>query len=181
MPFKTKSPPATGSAASTSAHKIGGMVSGDELRAVLRPFPSGICVVTIALEGQRAGLTVGSLVSLSLEPPLVGFALGRQAQLHELLRGAGEFGVSLLRGDQESVAQHFARSVPPIALWAGVDLREDVDGPPLLTDALGWLRCRVQAEHPVGDHTLFVGEVEWAEVGFPGQALAYLRHGYSPV
>jgi flavin reductase len=157
------------------------VVSGDELRAVMRSFPAGICVVTIELEGQRAGLTVGSLVSLSLEPPLVGFALGRQAQLHELLRGAGEFGVSLLRGEQEAVAQHFARSVPPIALWTGVDLREDVDGPPLIAGALGWLRCRVEAAHSVGDHTFFVGEVEWAETGQPGPGLVYLRSGYSAV
>ena len=155
------------------------MVSGDELRSVMRSFPSGICVVTIGLEGQRVGLTVGSLVSLSLEPPLVGFALGRQAQLHELLRGAGEFGVSLLRAEQEALAQHFARSVPPIALWTGIDLREDIEGPPLLAGALGWLRCRVQVERPTGDHTFFVGEVTWTEVGPPGPALVYVRHGYS--
>lgn len=157
------------------------MISGDELRAVMRSFPAGICIVTIELEGQRAGLTVGSLVSLSLEPPLVGFALGRQAQHHELLRGAGEFGVSLLRGEQEAVAQHFARSFPPIALWTGVELREDVDGPPLLAGALGWLRCGVQAEHPAGDHTFFIGEVQWAETGPPGAGLVYLRSGYSAV
>jgi flavin reductase len=157
------------------------VVSGDELRAVMRSFPSGICVVTIELECQRVGLTVGSLVSLSLEPPLVGFALGRQAQLHELLRGAGEFGVSMLRGDQEAVAQHFARSVPPIALWTGVELREDVDGPPLLAEALGWLRCRVRAEHPAGDHTFFVGEVVWTELASPGPALVYVQHDYSAV
>jgi flavin reductase (DIM6/NTAB) family NADH-FMN oxidoreductase RutF len=155
------------------------VVSGDELRAIMRPFPSGICVVTIEFESHRTGLTVGSLVSLSLEPPLVGFALGRQTQFHELLRDAGEFGVSLLRGDQEATAQHFARSVPPIALWTGVELRDDVEGPPLLRDALGWLRCRVQAEHPAGDHTFFVGEVIWTELGAPGPALVYVRHGYS--
>ncbi len=155
------------------------MVSGDELRTVMRSFPAGICVVTIELEGRRVGLTVGSLVSLSLDPPLVGFALGRQAQLHELLRGAGEFGVSLLRGDQQAVAQHFARSVPPIALWTGIELREDVDGPPLLADALGWLRCRVHVELPVGDHTFFVGEVVSAEVGSHDEALVYVRRGYS--
>src|SRR5918999_4071032 len=140
------------------------MVNGDELRHVMRSFPAGICVVTIEHEDRRTGLTVGSLVSLSLEPPLVGFALGRQAQLHELLRGAGEFGVSLLRAEHEALAQHFARSVPPIALWTGIELR-DRETPPLLRDALGWLRCRVRAEHPVGDHTFFVGEVIWAELG----------------
>ena len=147
----------------------------------MRSFAAGICVVTIELEGERTGITVGSLVSLSLEPPLVGFALGRQAQLHELLRGAGEFGVSLLAGEQESLAQHFARSVPPIALWTGVDVREDVHGPPLLAGSLGWLRCRVHAEHPTGDHTFFVGKVAWAEVGSRDPALVYVRQGYSSV
>jgi flavin reductase (DIM6/NTAB) family NADH-FMN oxidoreductase RutF len=152
-----------------------------ELREVMRSFPTGICIVTIELEEQRTGLTVGSLVSLSLEPPLVGFALGRQAQLHELLRGAGEFGVSLLRGDQEAMAQHFARSVPPIALWSGVELRDEIEGPPLLARALGWLRCRVAAEHPVGDHTFFVGEVVWADVASRDPALVYVRQGYAAV
>jgi flavin reductase (DIM6/NTAB) family NADH-FMN oxidoreductase RutF len=152
---------------------------GERLREVMRSFPSGICVVTIDFEGTRTGLTAGSLVSLSLEPPLVGFALGRQASLHELLRGAGEFGVSLLRADQAAVAQHFARSVPPIAIWTGVELRDDVAGPPLIADALGWLRCRVAAEHPAGDHTFFVGEVTWSEVGARDPALVYVRQGYA--
>jgi flavin reductase (DIM6/NTAB) family NADH-FMN oxidoreductase RutF len=157
------------------------VIGGDELRAVMRSFPSGICVVTIDLEGRHTGLTVGSLVSLSLEPPLVGFALGHQASLHELLREAGEFGVSLLGGEQGAIAQHFARSVPPIALWTGIELRDDVDGPPLLAGARGWLRCAVEAEHPTGDHTFFVGRVTWAEPGPAGPALAYLRHGYHSV
>ena len=157
------------------------MARGDELRHVMRSFPSGICVVTIEHEGRRTGLTVGSLVSVSLEPPLVGFALGHQAQLHELLRGAGEFGVSLLSAEQEAVAQHFARSVPPIALWTGVELRDDVEGPPLVAGSLGWLRCRVQAEHPAGDHTFFVAEVVWADVGSRDPALVYVRQGYSGV
>ena len=155
------------------------MVTGEDLRGVMRSFPSGICVVTIQLEETRVGLTVGSLVSISLEPPLVGFALGQQAQLHELLRGAGEFGVSLLGGDQEALAQHFARSVPPIAMWTGIELREDVPGPPLIAGALGWLRCSVVAEHPTGDHTIFVGRVEWIEVGSRRPALVYVRQGYA--
>lgn len=157
------------------------MATGEDLREVMRSTPSPICIVTIELEETRVGLTVGSLVSLSLEPPLVGFALGQQAQLHELLRGAGEFGVSLLAADQEAVAQHFARSVPPIAMWTGIELRDDVPGPPLIAGALGWLRCSVAAEHPTGDHTFFVAEVEWAEVGSRRPALVYLRQGYAGV
>src|SRR5436309_9843841 len=137
------------------------MASGDELRAVMGRFPAGVAVVTVELDGPRVGLTVASLVSLSLEPPLVGVAVRRDAALHELLRDAGTFAVSMLAAGQEALAQHFARGVPPIALWEGVTLRE-LDGPPQVEGAVGWLRCRVVAEHETGDHTFFLGEVEAA-------------------
>jgi flavin reductase (DIM6/NTAB) family NADH-FMN oxidoreductase RutF len=154
------------------------VVGGDELRAVMGRFPHGVAVVTVEVRGQRAGLTVASLVSLSLEPPLVGFAVRRGAALHELLREPGEFAVSLLAAGQESLAQHFARGVPPIALWQGVAVR-DAEGPPLLESALGWLRGRVVSEHETGDHTFFVGGVESAEPGPAGQPLVFHRQGYA--
>src|SRR5205085_4620690 len=90
-----------------------------ELRDLMRRFPRGVAVVAVAVEGQELGLTVSSLVSLSLEPPLVGFAIRRDAALHELLREADAFAASLLSAGQEALAQHFARGVPPIALWEG--------------------------------------------------------------
>ena len=153
------------------------VVGGEELRGLMRRFPAGVAVVTVDLEGERLGLTVGSLVSLSLEPPLVGFAVRRDAALHELLRRAGEFGVSLLAEGQEQAAQHFARGVPPIALWHGIDVRED-DGAPLLEGALGWLRGRVAAEHPAGDHTFFVGEVLEVEHGPGSRPLVHVDQTY---
>ena len=152
------------------------VVGGDELRAVMGRFPAGVAVVTVEVGGQRAGLTVASLVSLSLEPPLVGVAVRRDAALHELLREAGTFAVSMLAAGQETLAQHFARGVPPIALWERIPLRGRA-GPPQLEGAVGWLRCRVVAEHNTGDHTFFVGEAEAAERG-PGER-ALVFHGRS--
>src|SRR3954464_11094531 len=135
------------------------MATGSDLRSLMRLYPSGVSVVTANADGNRIGVTVGSLVSLSLEPPLVGISIGRDLAAHELLREAGAFAVSLLRGDQEHVAAHFARGVPPIALWSLVETRPGRTGGPLVEGALGWLECRIDAEHPVGDHTFFVGEV----------------------
>ena len=154
------------------------MVGGDELRAVMGRFPAGVAVVTVDLNGQRVGLTVASLVSLSLEPPLVGFAVRRDAALHELLRDAGAFAVSMLSAGQEALAQHFARGVPPIALWEKIPLRE-TEGPPQLEGAIAWLRCRTRAEHDAGDHTFFVGEVETAEPGPAEQPLVFYRQAYA--
>jgi flavin reductase (DIM6/NTAB) family NADH-FMN oxidoreductase RutF len=157
------------------------VATGDELRTVLRRFPSGVAVVTVDLEGERIGLTVGSLVSLSLVPPLVGVAVSPQAALHELLRRAGSFGVSLLAEGQETLAARFSRGVPPIALWTDVPVREGLLGAPLLEGAVGWLECETRAEHETGDHTLFVGEVVAAEPGPAERPLLHLGGGFVPV
>ena len=157
---------------------IAAVVGGDELRAVMGRFPAGVAVVTVDLRGQRLGLTVASLVSLSLEPPLVGVAVRRDAALHELLREAGSFAVSMLAAGQEALAQHFARGVPPIALWEMVRVRS-AEGPPELEGAVGWLRCRVTDEHRTGDHTVFVAAVERAEAGPAERPLVFHRQGYT--
>jgi flavin reductase len=132
----------------------------------------------VDLSGERLGLTIGSLVGLSLEPPLVGVSVSRQAAMHELLRGAGGFALSLLAGDQEGIAQHFARGVPPFAHWHGIATRPGAEGAPLIDDALGWLECRTTGEHEAGDHTLFVGEVLAAERGRAAPPLVYVDQRY---
>jgi flavin reductase (DIM6/NTAB) family NADH-FMN oxidoreductase RutF len=152
------------------------MTSGDELRAAMRRYPSGIAVLTLR---RPFGVTIGSLVALSLEPALVGVAIGRHTQAHELVRDEQGFAVSVLGADQEALAQHFARNMPPIALFAGVATRDGTRGP-LLDDALAWLECAVRAEHDVGDHTFFAAEVERIELGRERAALVYVRGGYAP-
>jgi len=154
------------------------VTQGDELRALMRDVPAAVSVVTAETDGQPIGLTVTSLVSLSLDPPLVGVAVSRHAALHELLREAGAFAISILAADQEHLAQHFARGVPPIGLWSGIDSRAGTLGPPLLEGALGWIECRLAAEHPAGDHTLFVGEVASLERGPGREALLHAHQAY---
>jgi flavin reductase (DIM6/NTAB) family NADH-FMN oxidoreductase RutF len=154
------------------------VTSGDELREAMRRFPSGVAVVTINLEGRRQGTTVGSLVSLSLEPALVGVSIGHQSSLHEPLREAKRFAVNILAGDQDWLAQHFARSVPPIVQWDAIPTHATSLPEPLIADALAWLECRTWAEYPAGDHTFFVGEVLSLELGRSAPALVYVGSSY---
>jgi len=157
-------------------------VSADELRAVMRRFPTGVAEVTVDVNGQQLGLTVSVLVSLSLEPPLVGVAIRRDAALHELLREASAFGVSILADGQEALARHFARGVPPIALWQGVEREPGpLTGAPLLAGAAGWLEARLTAEHAVGDHTLFVGELLAAASSVTAGPLVHIDGGFRPL
>jgi flavin reductase (DIM6/NTAB) family NADH-FMN oxidoreductase RutF len=153
------------------------MATGGELRGLMRRLPTAVAVVTAEVEGRRYGITVGSLVSLSLEPPLVGMSISRETALNLLLKESEVFAVSVLAGEQDGIAQHFSRSVPPLILWDGIPLR-DVDGPPQIEGALGWLTCRRAHELEVGTHTFFVADVLTVEQGRGGPALLYAERTY---
>ena len=156
---------------------IGRMVGGEELRGLMRYWPHGVSVLTVDYEGDRMGVTLSSLVSLSLEPPLVGISVGKQASCYELLRRAGAFGVSMLGSDQEEIALRFAAGRPPIVHWQGVATREGQVAP-LIEGAVGWIEARTVAEHDVGDHTFFVGEPLTVERGPSTRALMYRDRAY---
>jgi flavin reductase (DIM6/NTAB) family NADH-FMN oxidoreductase RutF len=152
------------------------MEVGQEQRSLFRRWPAGVSVVVAESGGRRHGLTVSTLVSLSLEPGLVGISIARQASLHELLRDAGEWAASLLAGDQDELAKRFARSMPPIALWDGVDVR--ADDPRLLAGAAGWLVARTVDELAAGDHTFFVGELIALDEGTAATSLGHVHREY---
>ncbi len=154
------------------------MSEQDDLRTLFGRYPSGVGVLTVDANGQRLGLTIGSLVSLSLDPPLVGFGISREAAMHELLREAGGGALSLLAAGQDWLAQHFARGVPPIAMWHGIATEPGASGAPLLVGALGWLECALRDEVAAGTHTFFVCDVERVELGVDAPPLVRLRGEY---
>jgi flavin reductase len=152
----------------------------DELRTLLGRVPHGVSVLAVDAGGQKLGLTLSSLVSLSLDPPLVGFAIAKDAAMHELLREAGGCAISLLAAGQDWLAQHFARGVPPIAMWHGVATSEAASGAPLLVGALGWLECGIREELDAGTHTFFACDVLSVELGADAPALVRARGEYGP-
>jgi flavin reductase (DIM6/NTAB) family NADH-FMN oxidoreductase RutF len=153
------------------------VTSGNDLRGLMRFVPHPVAVLAVRHERDTMGVTVSSLVSLSLEPPLVGVSIGKQASIYELLRNAGAFSVSVLGDGQEDVARRFAAGHPPIVHWSGVDL---LDGrhAPLLAGSLGWIEARTIAEHDAGDHTFFIAAVESVERGPAPSALMYRDRSY---
>jgi flavin reductase (DIM6/NTAB) family NADH-FMN oxidoreductase RutF len=149
---------------------------GDKQRALFRRWPAGVSVVVAESGGRKAGLTVSSLVSVSLDPALVAISIGREASIFEVLDEADRWGVSILAANQEHLAQHFSRSVPPLVQWDGIPAR--ADEPLLLDDAVGWILAETVQRIDVGDHVIFVGAVRSLEAG-PGQgALVYLDRRY---
>ena len=138
-------------------------------------FASGVTVVTTELEGKPYGLTVASFASLSLHPPLVLVCIEKSTKSHDAIAGAGKFGVSILARNQAELSGRFASKIED--KFAGVDIVRGELDVPLLAGAITTLECRVQAQLPGGDHTIFVGEVEEAKTA-EGDPLVYYRSAY---
>src|SRR6476659_7352230 len=156
------------------------MTTGDELRGLMRLWPHGVSILSVDVEGDRMGVTVSSLVSLSLEPPLIGVSIGKDASCYELLRSAGRFAVSLLGSEQEELARRFAAGYPPIVHWQGVPTREGQVAP-LIEGALGWIEAKTQTEADAGDHTFFIADVLSIDHGPSHHALVYRESTYHSV
>ncbi len=155
------------------------VVEGAEQRELFRRWPMGVSVVVAEAGGRKAGLTVSTLVSHSLAPPLVSISLDRSASLYEVLDEAGEWVVSILAGDQDHLAQHFARNVPPLVQWDRIAVTED--DARLLAGAVGWIVAETTDRLAVGDHVIVVGSVRSLAFGPGSGALLYLDRRYVSV
>jgi flavin reductase (DIM6/NTAB) family NADH-FMN oxidoreductase RutF len=152
-------------------------VDPDEFRSVLGRFASGVAVLTArSPDGRDHGMTVSAFCSLSLVPPLVLACIDRGADMHELLREATHFGISILAEEQEALSRRFAEV--PSNRFDGVGYSRGESGVAMLDDALAHLECTRLEHYDAGDHTIYIGEVERAEA-MPGRPLLYYRGGYT--
>lgn len=120
-------------------------------------FASGVTIVTTEHEGKQYGMTVASFASLSLHPPLVLVCIEKSVKTHDAIAGAGAFGVSMLALTQQDVSGRFASRRDD--KFDGVAVRRGELNVPLIDGATCTLECRLHAQLPGGDHTIFVGEV----------------------
>lgn len=136
-------------------------VDGAALRAVMRHVPSPVTVVTLAGADGPRGVTIGSFVSVSLDPPLVSFNVRIDGTIHPHLLEAERFNIHILHAGQAALSNRFARpDATSEEQFEGLDYRQEPGMPPVLTDALAVFHCRPFALHPAGDHTLVLAEVE---------------------
>lgn len=152
------------------------MIDERLFRQAMSRFASGVTVVTTAVEGQLAGLTVSAFISLSLKPTLVLVSIGTYNESHSVIMKAGKFAVNILSATQAHVSQRFAargveRFVPDTYLLSERGL-------PLLHGCLVNLECQIVEQYAGGDHTIFIGEVLEAHI-HSGEPLLYYRSAYA--
>ncbi|MER5210128.1 flavin reductase family protein [Streptomyces sp. NPDC002838] len=136
-------------------------VDPGDFRRVLGNFATGVTVVTAPpAEGETspAGFACQSFTSLSLDPPLVAFMVGRTSATWPHIARAGVFCVNVLSASQGALCRAFA--VSGADKFAGVHYDPaPASGAPRLTGTLAWIDCTIHAVHTGGDHLIVVGRV----------------------
>jgi flavin reductase (DIM6/NTAB) family NADH-FMN oxidoreductase RutF len=152
-----------------------GVLKGDPLiafRRTLGMFATGVTVITTRLGEHVHGMTANAFMSVSLAPPLILVSIDRRSRMINYLGEGKRIGISVLAEGQEALADKFARR----ASAADVpDPRfEMVRDAPLVEGALAHFAARVVRSYWGGDHSLFLGQVEYCCFG---EGTPLLFHG----
>jgi flavin reductase (DIM6/NTAB) family NADH-FMN oxidoreductase RutF len=133
----------------------------ERFRAAMRRTASGVAILTTDGAAGRAGVTISTLCSLSMEPPSVIACVHQDARALETLLANGVFAANALTDDQSRVAQAFAGQIPELRedrFGAGI-WRTLATGAPMLDGALASFDCRIAEAFAFGTHRILVGEV----------------------
>jgi flavin reductase (DIM6/NTAB) family NADH-FMN oxidoreductase RutF len=152
-------------------------VEQGEFRRVLGNFASGVAVVTAPAatgEASPAGFACQSFSSLSLDPPLVVFMVGRTSTTWPRIARAGAFCVNVLGAGQEELCRAFAVSGGDKFAGVAYDAAP-ASGAPRLAGAVAWVDCAIHAVHTGGDHLIVVGRVEALGAAGTGDPLLFHR------
>jgi flavin reductase (DIM6/NTAB) family NADH-FMN oxidoreductase RutF len=128
-----------------------------ELRHVAGRFVTGVTVVALEVDGEIRAITANSFTSLSLDPPLVLFCLGKETKAGQAIHQVAGFSVNILQAQQQVLSVYFSGAwreadPPPFTFitW---------DGGPRLEGCAAALGCSIYGIHEGGDHWIVVGRV----------------------
>jgi flavin reductase (DIM6/NTAB) family NADH-FMN oxidoreductase RutF len=154
-------------------------VSSSQFRQVLSRFATGVTIVTVKNQQGVHGLTVNAFTSVSLEPPLILICIQKTGVSHDALSESKHFVVNILSSQQKNLADRFANAnLSSSERFQNLSYQLNAQGIPILSGTLGHLECRVVNELDGGDHSIFLSEVEQAEVSEVKEPLIFYNSQY---
>jgi len=154
-------------------------IEKNQLRQVMGHFATGVTIITtFNKDGQMHGLTANAFTSVSLEPPLLLISVDKKAESYPAFEESKVFTVNILADEQEALSRKFA--VSGGNKFEGVAYRKGGNGAAILDGTLAHIECTLYATYEGGDHTLYLGEIQEAEVR-EGKPLVFYRGGYRAI
>ncbi|GAB3045346.1 flavin reductase family protein [Sediminivirga luteola] len=164
----------------TMLEAVEGLDSG-VLRTAFSGFPCGIAALSAMTEGAPSVLIASSFtVGVSMEPPLVMFAVQKTSTTWPQLAEAPVIGVSVL-GEAHADKTRQLAAKNKAERFRGVQTHAGEDGALFLHEAPVWLSCGIEHTYPAGDHDIVVLRVLRVRVDFSHQPLLWHRSLMVPV
>lgn len=147
-----------------------------EFRQLLGNWATGVAVITgIGPDGHPVGFACNSFTSVSLDPPLVLFCIGREASSWPAIHASGRFTVNILDESQRPLSNQFTSKNGD--RFAGVRW-QPADTGPALDDAVAVLTAQTFSEVDGGDHVVVIGRVLAFDVRADAEPLLFWRGQY---
>lgn len=148
-----------------------------DLRKALGTFGTGVTIVTCkAADESPIGLTANSFSSVSLEPAIVLWSLQKTSPSLIAFDACGRFVINVLSLHQAENSRRFSSAIAD--KFSGVDFHRGLEGLPVLEGCAATFECKTLQRMEVGDHVLFLGQVE-AYTHREASTLLYVRGQYA--
>lgn len=128
-------------------------------RTALRTVASTVSIVTATDGGRHHGMTMTSVMSVSMRPASLAICINRSTLLHDILTNGSAFCVNFLREDQSDLSMLFSAPATLGERFATGDWGADPRGPRRLRNAQASVLCLKSNQVDHGTHTLFIGDV----------------------
>ncbi len=146
-------------------------------RTVLGHYPTGVSVVTaVRPDGEPAAMVVGSLTSVSLDPPLIGFFPDKGSSSWRKLSEVDRFCINVVAAEQGALCARLASRDPD--KFAGIHYRLSPYGSPIIEGVVAWMDCGLYSVTDAGDHYFVLGEVKDLAVEEGGKPLLFFKGEY---
>lgn len=143
-------------------------------------FTTGVAIITTQHEGKPVGVTINTLTSVSLSPPLVLFCLGKKRAAFPAFMENTHYAIHILSAQQQDLCHAFAR--PTGHSWEKLTYTQSQKGCPMIPHSLGIIHCRREQTYAGGDHVIFLNHVEdihWEESATEKAPLVYFQGTFS--
>lgn len=162
----------------TAAPHLPANLAADDFKAVFRGYPGGVSVITADPGTGPVALTATSVVSVSVDPPLLTFSLSSLSSAAAAIAASDTIVVHLLDEHDLELAKRGATS--------GVDRFADesawarlATGEPVFPSVRAWVRCAIINRMTAGGSTIIAAHAlqhhlaRDAAPGAGGSALVY--------
>jgi flavin reductase (DIM6/NTAB) family NADH-FMN oxidoreductase RutF len=147
-----------------------------QLASALGRIPSGLFIVTVRHGDAETGMLASWVQQCSFQPPQVTLAVRQGRYVLDWLTDGAEFIVNILDDTQTDMISHFGRGFAKgEAAFDGLDIDRPNGGPPVLGEALAYLRCRVTGGLSAGDHEVLLAEVVGGQLLGEGHPMVHVR------